>query len=79
MLYVTATTGHGGWPMSVFLTPELKPMFGGTYFPSVSKYGMPSFAQVLYSIIKLWHEKKEDIKEEVMKHLMILSIYFKSL
>ncbi len=47
MTFVQATTGSGGWPMSVWLTPELKPFFGGTYFPPDNRYGRPGFASVL--------------------------------
>ena len=43
MTFVQATTGSGGWPMSVWLTPELKPFFGGTYFPPENRYGQPGF------------------------------------
>ena len=46
MTYVQATTGGGGWPMSVLLTPELKPFFGGTYFPPDNRYGRPGFGAV---------------------------------
>ena len=44
MTFVQATTGGGGWPMSVFLTPDLKPFFGGTYFPPENRYGHPGFS-----------------------------------
>ena len=44
---VLATTGHGGWPMTVFLTPDGKPFYGGTYFPPEPRHGLPSFQQVL--------------------------------
>ena len=47
MTFVQATTGQGGWPMTVFLTPELKPFFGGTYFPPTSRWGRPGFADLL--------------------------------
>ena len=47
MSFVQATTGSGGWPMSVFLTPDLKPFFGGTYFPPTSRWGRPGFADLL--------------------------------
>lgn len=47
MTYVQATTGSGGWPMSVFLTPDLKPFFGGTYFPPEDRLGRPGFPTVL--------------------------------
>ena len=47
MLFVQASTGSGGWPMSVWLTPERKPFFGGTYFPPDNRYGRPGFRAVL--------------------------------
>ena len=60
MSFVVATTGSGGWPMTVFLTPDLKPFFGGTYFPPEQKYGMPGLKQLLPKISQAWlqdHEK----------------------
>ena len=47
MTFVQATTGGGGWPMSVWLTPDLKPFVGGTYFPPEDRYGQPGFQKVL--------------------------------
>jgi uncharacterized protein len=61
MTFVQATTGSGGWPMNVFLTPDLKPFFGGTYFPPDARHGRPSFLQLLQQISQLWQEKKTDI------------------
>ncbi|HEY1663362.1 MAG TPA: thioredoxin domain-containing protein [Verrucomicrobiae bacterium] len=61
MTFVQATTGAGGWPMSVFLTPDLKPFFGGTYFPPDNRYGRPSFLQVLQHINDLWQKRRNDI------------------
>jgi hypothetical protein len=61
MTFVQSTTGGGGWPMSVFLTPELKPFFGGTYFPPDARYGRPSFLQLLQQIAGLWRERKTEI------------------
>jgi uncharacterized protein YyaL (SSP411 family) len=61
MTFVQATTGSGGWPMSVFLTPDLKPFFGGTYFPPDARYGRPSFLQLLRQIGQLWQERKGEI------------------
>lgn len=58
---VTAMTGSGGWPMSVFLTPEGRPFYGGTYFPPVRRYNLPSFQEILYSIERAWQEGKGDI------------------
>ncbi len=61
MTFVQSTTGSGGWPMSVFLTPDLKPFYGGTYFPPEPRHGRPSFLQLLAQIVKLWHERKDDV------------------
>jgi len=61
MNYVQATTGRGGWPMSVWLTPELKPFYGGSYFPPEERYGMPGFKTVLFSIARLWEGDREKI------------------
>ena len=61
MTFVQATTGSGGWPMNVFLTPDLKPFFGGTYFPPDARYGRPSFLQLLQQISQLWQERKDEI------------------
>ncbi len=54
---VNAMTGGGGWPLSVFLTPDLKPFYGGTYFPPYGLYGMPSFLDVLQQIVSIWHQE----------------------
>lgn len=61
MTYVQQTTGHGGWPMSVWLTPDLKPFYGGTYFPPEDRHGRPGFITVLNAITKHWQEKREKI------------------
>ena len=61
MTYVQATTGSGGWPMSVFLTPELKPFFGGTYFPPEDKYGRPGFPTVLLRLSEAWEKDREKV------------------
>jgi uncharacterized protein YyaL (SSP411 family) len=61
MTFVQSTTGGGGWPLNVFLTPDLKPFFGGTYFPPDARYGRPSFLQLLEQIENLWHERKNEI------------------
>ncbi len=58
---VVALTGHGGWPMSVFLTPRGEPFYGGTYYPPSPRYGMPSFEQVLKSIAHAYHNQPDDI------------------
>ena len=56
MAFVQATTGSGGWPLSVWLTPSLEPFYGGTYFPPVSAWGRPSFSDVLREIARAWRE-----------------------
>jgi uncharacterized protein YyaL (SSP411 family) len=61
MLFVQATAGQGGWPMNVFLTPELKPFFGGTYFPPDERHGRPGFLQLLRQIHGLWHNRRNDL------------------
>ena len=59
MTAVQAMTGQGGWPLSCFLTPDLKPFYGGTYFPPDSRYGRPSFIQVLRQVAKVWETRRE--------------------
>jgi len=54
MTFVQATTGSGGWPLSVWLTPELRPFYGGTYFPPETRWGRPGFRQVLEQIALAW-------------------------
>src|SRR5688572_14727482 len=61
MTFVQATTGAGGWPMSVWLTPDLKPFFGGTYFPPTSRWGRPGFVDVLAQIARAWRDERERI------------------
>ena len=64
MTFVQATTGGGGWPMSVWLTPDLKPFVGGTYFPPDDRYGQPSFKKVLERISAAWKENHDKIVEQ---------------
>ena len=61
MTYVQSTTGHGGWPMSVWLTPGLKPFYGGTYFPPEDRHGRPGFVTLLNAISRHWREQREKI------------------
>ena len=61
MTFVQMTTGRGGWPMNVFLPPDKLPFFGGTYFPPVSRYNMPSWPQILTSIAEAWREKRDEL------------------
>jgi uncharacterized protein YyaL (SSP411 family) len=64
MTFVQATTGGGGWPMSVWLTPDLKPFVGGTYFPPEDRYGQPAFKSVLERIATAWKENHDSIVEQ---------------
>jgi uncharacterized protein YyaL (SSP411 family) len=61
MTFVQATTGSGGWPMSVWLTPALEPFYGGTYFPPASRWGRPGFVEVLEEIARVWSEEREKV------------------
>lgn len=61
MNFVQLTTGRGGWPMNVFVTPEKLPFFGGTYFPPSPRYGMPSWPQLLQSIAEAWRERRDEL------------------
>jgi len=61
MAFVQLTTGRGGWPMTVFLTPDKVPFFGGTYYPPTPRYGMPSFQQILISISDAYRDRREEI------------------
>src|SRR5213082_990018 len=67
MTFVQATTGGGGWPMSVWLTPDLKPFVGGTYFPPEERYGQPAFKKVLERIATAWKESHDKIVEQGSK------------
>jgi uncharacterized protein YyaL (SSP411 family) len=63
-IYMTAVqmlTGQGGWPMSMFLTPDLQPFYGGTYFPPDDRYGRPSFKRLLLALADAWRERREEI------------------
>jgi uncharacterized protein YyaL (SSP411 family) len=76
MMFVQASTGGGGWPMSVWLTPDLKPFFGGTYFPPDSRWGRPGFRQVLEQLAMAWQtdrtrimESGRDVVQQLEQHL----------
>ncbi len=64
MAAVQLLTGRGGWPMSVFLTPDLEPFFAGTYWPPAPRHGMPSFPQVLAAVLEAWRERREKVVEQ---------------
>ncbi|HEY9510669.1 MAG TPA: thioredoxin domain-containing protein, partial [Verrucomicrobiae bacterium] len=61
MTFVQATTGSGGWPMNVFLTPDRKPFYGGTYFPPDNRHGRPGFLSLLQHIQQLWTTRRNDL------------------
>jgi uncharacterized protein YyaL (SSP411 family) len=62
MAAVQSMTGGGGWPMSVFLTPEGRPFYGGTYFPDEPRHGMPSFRQVLEGVERAWRDQRAEVE-----------------
>ncbi len=61
---VQAMTGRGGWPMTVFLTPDGAPFYAGTYFPNRPRHGMPSFTRVLTAIAETWRDRREDARDQ---------------
>ena len=63
MTFVQATTGSGGWPMSVWLTPDLKPFYGGTYFPPTSRWGRPGFVEILQEVARVWRTEPDKVRE----------------
>ena len=63
MTFVQATTGSGGGPMTVFLTPDLKPFFGGTYFPPVPRWGQRSFPEVIAHVARAWREDRQKVAD----------------
>lgn len=69
---VQAMTGGGGWPLHVFLTPEAKPFYGGTYFPPIAVHNRPSWREVLFAIAKAFKDKRSEIEEQantLIEHL----------
>ena len=64
---VTSLTGHGGWPMTVFLTPAGEPFFAGTYFPPTARHGMPSFSDVLQRVNDAWAERRDDVTSQARR------------
>jgi hypothetical protein len=61
---VVAMTGHGGWPMTVFLTPDGRPFYGGTYFPPEPRYNMPSFRQLLLAVSQAYKERRAELEQQ---------------
>ena len=76
MSFVQATTGSGGWPMSVFVTPELKPFFAGTYFPPTSRWGRPGFSDLLVELARVWKEDRSRVEQastELLERLKLVT------
>jgi len=71
---LVAMTGSGGWPMSMFLTSQGEPFYGGTYFPPVERYGIPSFRRVLQSIIHSWQEQRQQVQRSAQTMRQQLAI-----
>jgi len=72
MAFVQATTGSGGWPMSVWLTPDLKPFHGGTYFPPSSRWGRPGFIDILQEIARVWRADRPKVAQSAESMTMQL-------
>jgi uncharacterized protein YyaL (SSP411 family) len=64
---VQALTGHGGWPMTVFLTPEGVPFYGGTYFPPTARHGLPAFADVLHGVADAYQNRRQDVAHNAVQ------------
>ena len=75
MTFVQATTGSGGWPMSVWLTPELKPFFGGTYYPPEDRWGHPGFASILSHLAESWESDCDRIQDAARGAILQLRRY----
>ena len=67
MTFVQATTGSGGWPMSVWLTPDLAPFYGGTYYPPAAQWGRPGFREVLLEIARAWKDERANVVESAQR------------
>ncbi|HLY37615.1 MAG TPA: thioredoxin domain-containing protein [Candidatus Binatia bacterium] len=65
MKAVQMLTGRGGWPMTVFLTPDGKPFYGGTYFPPVDRHGLPGFPRVLQAVVRAYRERPDDVARSI--------------
>ncbi|MGH7832101.1 MAG: thioredoxin domain-containing protein [Candidatus Binatia bacterium] len=70
---VQILTGRGGWPMTVFLTPEGKPFYGGTYFPPEDRHGMPGFSKILQAVAHAYRERPQDVEKSVGQILAVLN------
>jgi uncharacterized protein YyaL (SSP411 family) len=72
MTFVQATTGQGGWPMSVWLTPDLQPFYGGTYFPPDDRWGRPGFSNILTALAKIWRDDRKRVLEQGAHAVQVL-------
>lgn len=70
---VQLLTGHGGWPLSVFLTPDLQPFYGGTYFPPTGRSGLPGFLDVLQAVTEAWENRREEVLAQADKLTILVS------
>ncbi len=75
MTAVQALTGQGGWPLNAFLTPDLKPFYGGTYFPPDSRYGRPSWTGLLEHLAQLWRERRSEIESDARNLARTVAAY----
>ena len=78
MTYVQAMSGHGGWPLSAWLTPELKPFYGGTYFPPEDRHGRPGFPVILHAIARGWQEEREKLVAEGERAIATLREHYET-
>src|SRR3954469_8202987 len=76
MAYVQAMTGHGGWPLSAWLTPELKPFYGGTYFPPEDRHGRAGFPAILQAIAQGWRDERDKLVAEGERVIASLREYY---
>src|SRR5215467_12734176 len=72
-LAVSAISGTGGWPLTVFLTPEGKPFYGGTYFPPVDQWGRPSFKKILLAIADAYRERRDEVLKSADEAMGVLN------
>jgi uncharacterized protein YyaL (SSP411 family) len=70
---VQMLTGRGGWPMTIFLTPDRQPFYGGTYYPAEDRHGMPGFPRILRGVAQAYRDKPEDVQKSVEHILSALS------
>jgi hypothetical protein len=67
MTFVQSTTGSGGWPLNVFLLPDLKPFYGGTYFPPEGRHGRPGFLELLSQIAEVWRRQPDEVRDSAVE------------